>query len=283
MARPEIVALVNRKGGCGKTSSCFHLSGGFAKDGKRVLLIDMDPQASLTQGFFGPQTTEDLPKKRTIAALFDDRFDPDPEDLIYPTGFERISLVPGANSLDDYNVPRPQEVGDLQFALRTFVNEVANNYDIILIDCPPNLHLCSWAALAAASHVLIPFQAEDFGSQGITHIQKAVEQAIVRTNPRLKLLGYLVTMFDKRLAVQITYERVLREMYGDQVFQETLPLASAFKEAVSARSPVSYYKPRCAATASVKRVAEEILDRCRLSIIAGPTSATRPPSKKTGS
>src|SRR5262249_15973112 len=138
-------------------------------------------------------------------------FDPDPSDLIIPTAFERVSLVPGSSYLDDHNVPRPQEVGDLQLALKSFLTDAAGRFDIILIDCPPNLHLCSWSALLAANAVIIPFQAEDYGSQGITHIQRAFDRALA-LNPRLRLLGYLVTMFDKRLGIQQTYDRLLRQM-----------------------------------------------------------------------
>ncbi len=100
--------MLNRKGGGGKTSTCHHRAGAFAKDGLRVPLVVMDPQASLTQGLVGPQATEALPDRSTVVALFDDAFDPDPEELIRPTQFERISIVPGSNALDDYNVPRPQ-------------------------------------------------------------------------------------------------------------------------------------------------------------------------------
>ena len=85
MTGPITVAMLNRKGGCGKTSTCHHLAGAFAKDGRRVLLVDMDPQASLTQGLFGPQATEDLPPRSTVVGLFDDAFDPDPDALIRPT------------------------------------------------------------------------------------------------------------------------------------------------------------------------------------------------------
>lgn len=260
MDQPIAVTLVNRKGGCAKTSTCYHLSGVFAKDGLRTLLADMDPQASLTQGFIGPEATEGLSKGQTIAALFDDAFDPDPASLIVPTAFDRVSLVPGSCFLDDHNVPRPQEAGDLQLALKTFLNEIAGDFDIVLIDCPPNLHLCSWSSLLAADFVIVPFQAEDFGSQGITHIQRAFDQAL-NLNPRLRLLGYLVTMFDKRLGIQATYDRLLRAMYGDQVFEATVPLAKDFKEAVAARQPVSYYKPRGAAAKAMKAVAGEMLER----------------------
>jgi chromosome partitioning protein len=260
MDQPITIALVNRKGGCAKTSTCFHLSGVFGKEGRRCLLIDMDPQASLTQGLIGPQATESLTKGETVAALFDDAFDPDPDSLIVPTAFDRVWLIPGSDVLDDHNVPRPQEAGDVQLALKTFLSEVSGDFDIVLIDCPPNLHLCSWSALLAANCVVVPFQAEDYGSQGITHIQRAFDKALA-LNPSLRLLGYLVTMFDKRLGIQQTYDRLLRQMYGDHVFQETVPLSKDFKEAVAARQPVNYYKPRGAATKAMKAVASELLNR----------------------
>ena len=124
--------------------------------GLKVLLVDMDPQASLTQGFFGPAATENLPPQKTILSLFDDQFDPDPAKVLIPTPCEGITLLPGANRLDDYNRPKPEEEGPLQTALRTFLKEVEGQFDVVLIDCPPNLHLCSWNALLAAEFVNLP-------------------------------------------------------------------------------------------------------------------------------
>ena len=261
MTGPITVAMLNRKGGCGKTSTCHHLAGAFAKDGKRVLLVDMDPQASLTQGLFGPQATEALRPRSTVAGLFDDAFDPDPDELIRPTQFDRISIVPGSNELDDYNVPRPQETGELQLTLRRFLKEAQGTFDIALIDCPPNLSLCSWAALLAADSVVVPVQAEDYGAQGIVYIQRAFDLALAQHNPRLRLAGYLVTMFNKSLGIHAAYDHQLRTLYGDQVFKATVPLAKDFKEAVAARQPVASYKPRSAAAKSVKAVADELLER----------------------
>ena len=187
MTGPITVAMLNRKGGCGKTSTCHHLAGAFAKDGRRVLLVDMDPQASLTQGLFGPQATEDMPARSTVVGLFDDAYDPDPEALIRPTPFERIAIVPGSNALDDFNVPRPQEAGEIQLSLRRFLKEARDGFDVALIDCPPNLSLCSWSALLAADFVVVPVQAEDYGAQGIVYIQRAFDLALAHHNPRLRL------------------------------------------------------------------------------------------------
>lgn len=261
MTGPITVAMLNRKGGCGKTSTCHHLAGAFAQDGRRVLLVDMDPQASLTQGLFGPQATEDLPRRSTVVGLFDDAVDPDPESLIRPTAFERIAIVPGSNGLDDYNVPRPQEAGEVQLALRRFLKEARGDYDIALIDCPPNLSLCSWSALLAADFVVVPVQAEDYGAQGIVYIQRAFDLALAHHNPRLRLAGYLVTMYNKSLGIHAAYDHQLRALYGGQVFRATVPLAKDFKEAVAARRPVVSYKPRSAATKAVKAVADELLER----------------------
>ena len=261
MTGPIVVAMLNRKGGCGKTSTCHHLAGAFAKDGLRVLLVDMDPQASLTQGLFGPQATEALPDRSTVVGLFDDAHDPDPEELIRATAFERIKIVPGSNALDDFNVPRPQETGEIQLAVRRFLKEARDSFDIALIDCPPNLSLCSWAALLAADSVVVPVQAEDYGAQGIVYIQRAFDLALAHHNPRLRLAGYLVTMYNKSLGIHAAYDHQLRTLYGNQVFQTTVPLAKDFKEAVAARQPVGSYKPRSAAARAIKAVADELIER----------------------
>ena len=250
MAEPLTIAMLNRKGGCGKTSTCHHLAGAFAKDGRRVLLVDMDPQASLTQGLFGPQYTEGLDSRETVASLFDDGFDPEPGDLIRPTAFDGISIVAGSNDLDEYNIPKPQETGEIQTTLRQFLQEARDSYDVALIDCPPNLSLCSWTALIAANSVVVPVQAEDYGAQGIVYIQRAFDAALAYHNPRLRLAGYLVTMFNKTLGIHSAYDHQLRTLYGDQVFEATVPLAKDF-----------YYKSRSAASKAVKAVADELIAR----------------------
>jgi chromosome partitioning protein len=266
---PFTIAMVNRKGGCAKTGTCHQLSGCFAKMGLRVLLVDMDPQASLTQGFFGPAATESLPPDRTVLALFNDAFDPDPDKILMPTLCDGITILPGANALDDFNTPRPTEAGPLQTALRTFIREVQGQFDVTLIDCPPNLHLCSWNALLGADFVMVPLQAEDFGAQGITHIQRAIDLALEKYNPRLRMLGYLVTL-RMRLALHDAYEKQLRSLYGDLVFDVPFPLKKDYKEAIAERTPIHFLRPRSAAAKDVSRIADEILRRV-------PAARAKPP------
>jgi chromosome partitioning protein len=277
MQRPWTISFINRKGGCGKTSSVFHLGGCLSLQHRRsVLLIDADPQASLTQGFFGSDAAGRLPKHETLAALFDDAREPKHEEMIKPTGIKGLSIVAASPQLDQYNVPVPQLTGDLdgefkdfltkhtvrlQRSLAEFLQEVGHHFDLVLIDCPPNLQLCSWSALLASDYVVVPVQPEDFGAQGIIHVQKVIDLAIEKYNPRLRLLGYLVTMHQKRLRVHTVYNRQLREMYGNQVFKATVPAQKDYKESVTLHQPVTQYHPRSKAGLSIEAVAAELLER----------------------
>jgi chromosome partitioning protein len=263
-ATPFVASFLNRKGGVGKTSSVFHLAGSFAATGRRVLVCDLDPQASLSQGYFGPRFVEGLPKSATVAALFDDAHDPDPADLVRRTPYDNISIVPASNDLTDHNTPRPEEAGEYEDSLRDFLTEVRPHFDVVLIDCPPNLQLCSWAALVASDFVVVPVIPEDFSSQGLIYVQQAIDLAMTRRNPRLRLLGYVLTMYNSRLGIHRAYEKLLREQYGDLVFQSVFPLATAFKEAVSRRCPITADKPKSTAAEATVTLAAEILGRVPL-------------------
>jgi len=254
-------ALVNAKGGVGKTSSCHHIGGTLAKAGRRVLLLDNDPQASLTQGLWGPDAMRAVPKASSIAALYDPDLEAIPEAIIRPTGLDNLWLVPGSEHLTRSNQTPPETWGPSQGGIRDFVAEAGEGFDVVLIDCAPNIHLCSWAALTAADAVVVPLQAEDYGSQGLAPIQSAIAGVQAGPNPALRLAGYLFTMFDKRLAIHLAYEIRLRAMYEEDVFANAFPLAKDFKEAVAARQPISHYKPKSAAAKATKAVADELLER----------------------
>ncbi len=256
-----IVSLLNQKGGVGKTSTCHHLAGSFSGLGKRVLLVDNDPQASLTQGFFGPEAMRATGFGQSVAALYDPQFSAVPEAVIRPTGVPGIDIVPGSVRLTAFNQLPPDRWADSETGMRDFLAEVKDAYDLILIDNPPNLHLCGWAALTASDGLVVPLQAEDYGAQGIVAVMEAVDAVRGRTNPGLATLGFLLTMFDKRLGIHAAYERHLREIYGAGVFTAAFPMAKDYKEAVAARQPVSLYKPRSAASKAILAVAEELLAR----------------------
>jgi chromosome partitioning protein len=151
------ICLINQKGGCGKSSTCFHLAGAFVADGFRVLLVDVDPQGSLSQGFLGPAIVEALPSNETMTALFDETsFFADRSRLIRQTEFAPIAICPANQHLAAFNTPTPETTGMFQYVVREFLQDEAGDYDMILIDCPPNLYRCSWTAMVASDYVIIP-------------------------------------------------------------------------------------------------------------------------------
>jgi chromosome partitioning protein len=256
--------LLNQKGGVGKTSTCHHLAGTLAAAGRRVLLVDNDPQASLTQGFWGPEATRRIGRAESVAAVYEPDTMPIPEALVRPTGLEGISIVPGSRHLTPFNMRPPEAWPRSERGMREFLGEVEGDFDLTLIDCPPNLHLCSHAALVAADFLVVPVQVEDYGAQGLEPVQEAVALVRAGPNPALGLLGYLVTMYDKRLGIHLAYEALLREMYGPLVFAAAFPLAKDFKEAVASRQPISHHKPKSAAAKAARAVADELMERIAL-------------------
>ncbi|MHB8954578.1 MAG: ParA family protein [Pirellulaceae bacterium] len=257
--RPVIVCLINQKGGCGKSSTCFHLAGDFAQSGAHVLLVDGDPQGSLSQGFFGSELIESLGPHETLPALFQEELSLAPETLRAPTSCDRISIVRANQHLARYNVPCPETTGLKQFALESWLSRVTD-VGLVLIDCPPNLYACSWNALLAADFVLIPVPPEDFGTQGLRPVHQAIANARL-LNPRLTLLGHVITRSDRRLLVHQTYEQKLRGLYGSSVLETVIPEASAYKVALACRQPVSRYAPRSRATCAMRQLAIEITER----------------------
>src|SRR4051794_7620121 len=209
-----VICLLNQKGGVGKTSTCHHLAGTLARDGKSVLLVDNDPQSSLTQGFWGPMATRQIDPAETIAAILGNE-EPYPAAVIKPTGVANIDLIPGSKRASSFNVPDPHLVDPpRQFALRQFLEEVKENYSYVVVDCPPNLHLCSWAALVASDYIVVPLKPEDYGAQGIIDVQESVDLVLSGPNPELKHLGYLITLMNVRKSIHKLYEETLRAQFG---------------------------------------------------------------------
>jgi chromosome partitioning protein len=254
------IALLNQKGGVGKSSTCHHMAGTLALMGQRVLLVDNDPQSSLTQGLWGPQATRDLDPHRTIDAVY--RHGAAAGQVVHPSGLEGIDIIPGSRHAAEFNNALPHRASrDLQCALRDVVHEAAGGYDLVLVDCPPNLNLCSWAALVASDFLIVPLQPEDYGAQGIIDVQESIALVAGGPNPALHLLGYLITMHVARKSIHKLYEENLRAEYGGLVFSARVPHAAEFPEAIAHRKPVALYKPRGAAARAVRELADEVLAR----------------------
>ena len=253
-----IISAVALKGGVGKTTLTHMLAGALALSGRRVLCLDNDAQGSLSSGMFGPGVVETMDPAETIAALYGG-LDPLPDQVIRPSGVDGIDVVPGNRAAGDFNVPKPHEADPaVQTCLRDFLAEVRGQYDVVLLDNPPNLCAATWAALIASDHVLIPAVPEDYGSASLSPVFDSLRLVAGGPNPGLHLLGLVLTMVQPRLAVHAVYEASLREVYGDAVFTTRIPLAADIKEAISRRRPVTHTKPRGASSKAFKALVGEI-------------------------
>jgi chromosome partitioning protein len=256
-----VIAAVNLKGGVGKTSTCLHLAGALSQLGRRVLLVDNDPQSSLTAGFLGPQPARQLDPSATVAAVHAGD-EPFPEAVIRPSGFDRIDLLPGSRFAASFNIPDPHRSPyEDQVRLRDFLAQVRHDYDLVMIDCPPNLHAASWAAMAASDYLLVPVMPEDFGAQGTQDVAESAAMVRAVVNPGLDMLGYLVSMYQARRTVHQMYVERLRAGQGAAVFAAMIPAAVDYVEAITALKPVAFHKPKGAAAKAVKAVADEMLAR----------------------
>ncbi len=255
--------MSNQKGGCGKSTACFHLAGAFVASGRSVLLIDADPQGSLSQGFFGSQALEQAPSEATLARVLDDALPiAEASQLICRTNFEGVRIVVANQHLASFNHPQPETSGLSQYLLRDFLEQVTD-VDLVLIDCPPNLYRCTWVSLVAADWMVIPVPPEDFGTQGLRAVHQAAENARL-LNPKLRRLGHLISRRDSRLLVHREYEKRLRHLYPELVLETVIPEAADLKTAIAARTPIEFYKPQCQSAGMIRQLAVEVMDRIEL-------------------
>lgn len=264
-----IISSVALKGGVGKTTLTHMIAGALALAGKRILCLDNDSQASLSSGMFGPSVVEGMDPAHTIAAIYDGS-DPLPEQVIRPSGIVGVDVVPGSKAAGRYNVPEPHEAPvEVQTCLRSFLAEVQDQYDLVLIDNPPTLCGATWASLIASDYLFVAAVPEDYGSASLSPVFESVGLVRSGPNPRLHMLGLVLTMVQPRLAVHQLYEATLRELHGDKVFETRIALAADIKEAIARRLPVTHHKPRGASSKAFKALADEAFARIELHRAAG--------------
>lgn len=237
--RAQVICCLNHKGGVGKSHAVYLLAGVCEELGKRVLIIDADTQANISGTFL------DDDEGPGIEQLFNPAADHDVLPLVRRTQFEHIDLLPSSSRLTPFDLAdRSQwERTDAQFALIDPLHTLRSRYDYIVIDCPPRLSVVSYAALCASDAVVIPLESADWGAQGIASVAAAIEEVRRRFNPQLRLLGYLVSRFKPRRAVQQAYLHELRRQFGAEAFDVTIPDRARFEASVVAKNPINLRAP----------------------------------------
>jgi chromosome partitioning protein len=248
-----IIAVANQKGGVGKTTTAANLGASLAQRGQRVLLVDLDPQGNLTSAV-GIARADG----QTVAdALLDRRVQLPIVRVDNGTG--RLDLVPASLALAGAEAQLMNKLGR-ELRLRDQVAQVESNYDYVLIDTPPSLGLLTINALVAANRVLIPTEARFFSLQGLQMIEESIEE-VLYLNPRLEVLGIILSKFDRRLREEKQVADYLRERWGTHVFDTEIGTSSKILEASSAGRSVFKYAGAERAAEAYAKLAEEVLRR----------------------
>ncbi|AYJ33980.1 MULTISPECIES: ParA family protein [Corynebacterium] len=250
-----ILAMCNQKGGVGKTTSTINMGAALAEFGRKVLLVDLDPQGALSAGLGIPHEDLDL----TVYNLIIDS-DTDVRDAIHHTSVPGLDLVPANIDLSAAEIQLVNEVGREQ-ALGRALRPVRRDYDFIIVDCQPSLGLLTVNALTIAQGVIIPMECEYFSLRGLALLTDTVGKVRDRLNFDLEVLGILVTMFDRRtLHAREVMERLI-EVFGDTVFDTVITRTVRFPETSVAGEPITRWAPKSPGADQYRNLAREVIER----------------------
>ena len=247
-----ILAMCNQKGGVGKTTSTINMGAALAEFGRKVLLVDLDPQGALSAGLGIPHEDLDL----TVYNLIIDS-DTDVRDAIHHTSVPGLDLVPANIDLSAAEVQLVTEVGREQ-VLASVLRKVRNEYDVIIVDCQPSLGLLTVNALTAADGVIIPVAAEFFALRGVALLMQSIEKVQSRINPRLEVYGVLVTMFTRTLHCEEVLQRIYEAFQG-KVFHSVISRSIKLPDATVAAAPITIYAPGHKTAKEYREVARELI------------------------
>ena len=251
----RVIAVANQKGGVGKTTSTINLGAALTEYGRKVLLVDFDPQGALSVGL-GVQPHQ---LEMTIYNLLMER-EADPEEAILPTSVEGMDLLPSNIDLSAAEVQLVSEVGR-EHTLGRAIKRVLDRYDIVLIDCQPSLGLLTINALACADQVLIPLACEFLSLRGVALLIDTIEKVKERLNPGLEIVGVLATMFDPRTLHTREVRQRVHEAFGDLVFRAVINRTVRFPETTVAGEPITTWAPTSAGAKAYRLLAREVLAR----------------------
>lgn len=250
----SIIAVLNQKGGVGKTTSTVNLGAYFAKAGKSVLIVDFDPQGNATSGM-------GVDKHNLTATMYDVLFgNAEVTQVVQQTNVNKLYILPANPSLASAEVELVSQM-QRELVLKDILSKLS--YDVILIDCPPSLGLLTVNALAAANHLLIPVQAEYYALEGLSQLLSVVQRVRAGLNPQLDLLGVVVTMYDSRTSLSEQVYGELKKHFGEKLLKTIIPRNVRLAEAPSHGKSIAEHDKWSKGARAYKALSKELLERMK--------------------
>nr|WP_236643268.1 AAA family ATPase [Enterorhabdus sp. P55] len=254
VGQTKIAAIINQKGGVGKSTTAINLSAALGEMGKQVLLVDLDPQGNSSSGL-------GIEKANLENCIYDVLLNDVPlEDVIIPDVCPGLDVAPATINLAGAEVELVSEMAR-ENRLKDAVGSMRGKYDFIFIDCPPSLGLLTVNALVAADKLLIPIQCEFYALEGVTKLLESMKRVKTRLNPSLDIYGVLLTMFDSRTKLSVEVADEVRGYFGRAVFDTPIPRTVKLSEAPSFGQPITQYEPRGKGSIAYIELAKEVISR----------------------
>ncbi|MXP74202.1 AAA family ATPase [Lachnospiraceae bacterium WCA-9-b2] len=250
----RIIAIANQKGGVGKTTTAINLSASLAEKGRKVLAIDMDPQGNMSSGL-------GLDKNSIDGTIYDMIIgEADVEEVIHKNTIENLDILPSNVDLSAVEIEMI-DVENKEFVVKNSIQKIRDNYDYVIIDCPPSLSLLTVNAMTTADSVLVPIQCEYYALEGLSQLIHTVELVKDRLNPILEIEGVVFTMYDARTNLSLQVVENVKDNLEQNIYKTIIPRNIRLAEAPSFGTPINQYDPRSAGAESYMRLAEEVISR----------------------